>query len=79
MFITNGKGDDIPVNLSWGDDQEYDIPDFTMVGSRKKKRSARKVQTTTSRPRTRSQKTVEPTVDLGNAAKPPRRVTKGEK
>ena len=76
MFITTGKGEDTPINLKWGDDYNSDTSDFTVVGPRKKK-SARKIKTSVSRPRTRSQKTVEPTVDPGNAAKSPGRVTRG--
>ena len=37
MFITNGKGEDIPINLRWGDEHDYDISDFTVIGSRKKR------------------------------------------
>ena len=79
MFITNGKGDDIPINLSWGDEQDCDVSDFTVVGSRRKKCNTRKVQTPISRPRTRSQKAVEPTAKPGNAAKSPSRVTRGRR
>ena len=77
MFITNGKGEDIPINLSWGDEQEYDSSDFTVVGSRKKKGSSRRVQVSISRPRTRSQKAVEPTANSDNNVRPPSKSTRG--
>ena len=77
MLITNGKGEDIPINLNWGDEQNYDVSDFTAVGSRKKKKSARKIQTSISRPGTRSQKAVEPTATSDNGAIPPSITTRG--
>ena len=77
MLITNGKGEDIPINLNWGDEQNYDVSDFTAVGSRKKKKSARKIQTSISRPGTRSQKAVEATATSDNGAIPPSITTRG--
>lgn len=53
-MLTNGKGDQTPLDMRWSEENDIDEEKFTVVRSRKKKE--RKVNVVISRPVTRSQK-----------------------
>jgi hypothetical protein len=75
MILTNAKGDQTPLSMNWGDENEIDDEKITVVRSRKKKE--RKANVIMARPITRSQKgRVSLHNETGNSTLLPSRVTR---
>ena len=75
MILTNAKGDQIPLSLRWGDQNDIDEENFIVVKSKKKR--DRKVNVVISKPVTRSQKNHVSLLDKkGNPTLPPSRITR---
>lgn len=54
MLLTNAKGNQTPLNMNWGDENNLEQENFTVVKSRKKKE--KKINVVISKPVTKSQK-----------------------
>lgn len=75
MFVTNAKGDQIPLDMTWSEERDVDEDNFTVVRSRKKKE--RKPSVVIPRPITRSQKEKNhPGKDVGKPTQSPSRDAK---